>query len=77
MSFTIEQDTPKQVILLEFEYDRYGHRLLPGILSVDIKVSTRKMRAHWTPELVQDLEIIHSIAEEAKLTTTILNIQYE
>lgn len=36
--------------------------------SVTVNTSTRKMRAHWTPELAQDLEAYHSIDAEAELT---------
>ena len=36
--------------------------------SVTIVTTTRKMRAHWTPELAQDLEAYHSIDAEAELT---------
>ena len=36
--------------------------------SVTVNTTTRKMRAHWTPELAQDLEAYHSIDAEAELT---------
>jgi hypothetical protein len=36
--------------------------------SVTVNTATRKMRAHWTPELAQDLEAYHSIDAEAELT---------
>jgi hypothetical protein len=36
--------------------------------SVTVNATTRKMRAHWTPELAQDLEAYHSIDAEAELT---------
>ena len=36
--------------------------------SVTVVTETRKMRAHWTPELAQDLEAYHSIDAEAELT---------
>ncbi len=36
--------------------------------SVTVDSITRKMRAHWTPELAQDLEAYHSIDAEAELT---------
>ena len=36
--------------------------------SVTVNTDTRKMRAHWTPELAQDLEAYHSIDAEAELT---------
>jgi hypothetical protein len=36
--------------------------------SVTVNTQTRKMRAHWTPELAQDLEAYHSIDAEAELT---------
>ena len=36
--------------------------------SVTVVTATRKMRAHWTPELAQDLEAYHSIDAEAELT---------
>jgi len=36
--------------------------------SVTVNTETRKLRAHWTPELAQDLEAYHSIDAEAELT---------
>ncbi len=36
--------------------------------SVTVVTETRKLRAHWTPELAQDLEAYHSIDAEAELT---------
>jgi len=36
--------------------------------SVTVFTVTRKLRAHWTPELAQDLEAYHSIDAEAELT---------
>lgn len=36
--------------------------------SVTVNTLTRKLRAHWTPELAQDLEAYHSIDAEAELT---------
>ena len=36
--------------------------------SVTVFTTTRKLRAHWTPELAQDLEAYHSIDAEAELT---------
>jgi hypothetical protein len=36
--------------------------------SVTVNTITRKMRAHWTPELAQDLEAYHSVDAEAELT---------
>jgi hypothetical protein len=36
--------------------------------SVTVVAETRKLRAHWTPELAQDLEAYHSIDAEAELT---------
>ncbi len=36
--------------------------------SVTVNATTRKLRAHWTPELAQDLEAYHSIDAEAELT---------
>ena len=36
--------------------------------SVTVTTTTRKLRAHWTPELAQDLEAYHSIDAEAELT---------
>jgi hypothetical protein len=36
--------------------------------SVTVNTVTRKLRAHWTPELAQDLEAYHSIDAEAELT---------
>lgn len=36
--------------------------------SITVNTVTRKLRAHWTPELAQDLEAYHSIDAEAELT---------
>jgi hypothetical protein len=36
--------------------------------SITVTTITRKLRAHWTPELAQDLEAYHSIDAEAELT---------
>ncbi len=36
--------------------------------SVTVNTETRKLRAHWTPELAQDLEAYHSIDAEVELT---------
>jgi len=36
--------------------------------SVTVNTITRKLRAHWTPELAQDLEAYHSIDAEAEMT---------
>ena len=36
-----------------------------------LDISLIKMRAHWTPELAQDLEAYHSIDAEAELTALI------
>lgn len=38
------------------------------VTSVTVSVKTRKMKAHWTPELAQDLAAYHSIDAEAELT---------
>lgn len=35
---------------------------------VQVAVTTRKMRAHWTPELAMDLQQFHNIDVEAELT---------
>ncbi len=36
--------------------------------STTVNTITRKLRAHWTPELAQDLEAYHSIDAESELT---------
>lgn len=38
------------------------------VKSVPVQVTSRKMKAHWTPELAQDLAAYHSIDAEAELT---------
>ena len=38
------------------------------VTSVTVQAESRKMRAHWTPELAQDLAAYHSIDAEAELT---------
>lgn len=38
------------------------------VSSVTVQVKSRKMKAHWTPELAQDLAAYHSIDAEAELT---------
>lgn len=38
------------------------------VTSVTVQAETRKMKAHWTPELAQDLAAYHSINAEAELT---------
>lgn len=38
------------------------------VTSVTVSVTSRKMKAHWTPELAQDLSAYHSIDAEAELT---------
>lgn len=38
------------------------------VTSVTVSVTSRKMKAHWTPELAQDLAAYHSIDAEAELT---------
>lgn len=52
---TIEGDSKIAEITLRFS-------------SVTVNTITRKLRAHWTPELAQDLEAYHSIDAEAELT---------
>jgi len=38
------------------------------VTSTTVQVTSRKMKAHWTPELSQDLAAYHSINAEAELT---------
>jgi len=38
------------------------------VTSTTVSVSSRKMKAHWTPELAQDLAAYHSVDAEAELT---------
>lgn len=38
------------------------------VTSTTVAVSSRKMKAHWTPELAQDLAAYHSVDAEAELT---------
>ena len=39
------------------------------VTSTTVQVTSRKMKAHWTPELTQDLAAYHSIDAEAELTS--------
>jgi len=38
------------------------------VTSTTVHVTSRKMKAHWTPELAQDLAAYHSVDAEAELT---------
>jgi len=38
------------------------------VTSTTVSVTSRKMKAHWTPELAQDLAAYHSLDAEAELT---------
>jgi hypothetical protein len=38
------------------------------VSSVTVQVTSRKLKAHWTPELAQDLAAYHSVDAEAELT---------
>ena len=38
------------------------------VTSTTVQVTSRKMKAHWTPELAQDLAAYHSVDAEAELT---------
>ena len=39
-----------------------------NLTSVIVNVETRRLRATWTPELTQDLQVYHGIDAEAELT---------
>lgn len=59
---------PYYVVFNDLEASPYMSELSIRFSSVTVNTVTRKMRAHWTPELAQDLEAYHSIDAEAELT---------
>lgn len=65
VSFTA---VPYYVVYNDLEASPYMSELSIRFSSVTVNAMTRKMRAHWTPELAQDLEAYHSIDAEAELT---------
>lgn len=52
----------------DLEANSYMGELTVRFSSITVTTITRKLRAHWTPELAQDLEAYHSIDAEAELT---------
>jgi len=59
---------PAYEIYSDLEADSKMAELTIRFSSVTVNTVTRKLRAHWTPELAQDLEAYHSIDAEAELT---------
>jgi hypothetical protein len=59
---------PKYEIFNDLEAKSEMAELTIRFSSVTVNTVTRKLRAHWTPELAQDLEAYHSIDAEAELT---------
>lgn len=59
---------PYYVVFNDLEAKGEMSELSIRFSSVTVNTVTRKMRAHWTPELAQDLEAYHSIDAEAELT---------
>lgn len=55
-------------IYADLEANSYMAEATMRFNSTTITTDSRKMRAHWTPELAQDLEAYHSIDAEAELT---------
>jgi hypothetical protein len=60
--------TPVYEVFNDLEAKSEMSELTIRFSSVTVNTITRKMRAHWTPELAQDLEAYHSIDAEAELT---------
>lgn len=60
--------TPAYEVFNDLEGKSEMAELTIRFSSVTVFTSTRKLRAHWTPELAQDLEAYHSIDAEAELT---------
>jgi len=60
--------TPTYEIFNDLEGKSEMAELTIRFSSVTVNTVTRKLRAHWTPELAQDLEAYHSIDAEAELT---------
>lgn len=66
-SFTITV-TPAFEVFNDLEAKGEMSEISIRFSSVTVNTITRKLRAHWTPELAQDLEAYHSIDAEAELT---------
>lgn len=62
------QTTPAYEIFNNLEAKSEMGEITIRFSSVTVNTETRKLRAHWTPELAQDLEAYHSIDAEAELT---------
>jgi len=62
------QAVPTYEIFNDLEAKSEMAELTIRFSSVTVNTVTRKLRAHWTPELAQDLEAYHSIDAEAELT---------
>jgi len=60
--------TPTYEIFSNIEAQTAMGEITIRFSSVTVNTATRKLRAHWTPELAQDLEAYHSIDAEAELT---------
>jgi hypothetical protein len=65
VNFTIQ---PNFEIFNDLEAKSEMSEITIRFSSVTVNTVTRKLRAHWTPELAQDLEAYHSIDAEAELT---------
>lgn len=60
--------TPTYEVFNDLEAKSEMSEITIRFSSVTVNTVTRKLRAHWTPELAQDLEAYHSIDAEAELT---------
>ncbi len=67
-SFTTLKVTPAYEVFNDLEAKSEMSEITIRFTSVTVQTITRKLRAHWTPELAQDLEAYHSIDAEAELT---------
>ena len=65
VNFTV---TPNYEVFNDLEAKSEMSEITIRFSSVTVNTVTRKLRAHWTPELAQDLEAYHSIDAEAELT---------
>lgn len=65
VNFTIQ---PNYEVFNDLEAKSEMSEITIRFSSVTVNTVTRKLRAHWTPELAQDLEAYHSIDAEAELT---------
>lgn len=55
---------------LQYKYFRgFTNVVNLNMTTVEVAAGERRIRAQWTPEMVQDLEAFHGIDVEAELTT--------